>query len=408
MAFRFNERTNRLVLKGKQGELAQIKALIETLDVPARKSSRLKVIPLRYADAKKTAELIKGVINDSVAEGATKRPNSTSIQADEDMNALLISAEPDVMVDIQAVLNELDIPRAQVLVEAIIVEVKMEGSEALGFQWLLGDSSSSSTPIVGTNFTNSGGSLTSLATGIASGTPSLATGITAGAASFNGNGDLNLAGILQAIETNANANLLSTPKIMTLDNQKSKILVGETRPFQTGGYADNGSNPFVTTKREDVGLTLEVTPHINAGDEVRMEVTQIVEAASKESSSLGTITTKREIQTTVIAGNRKTIVLGGLIEDNVNEVIQKVPFLGDIPILGALFRSKSYENVKKNLLVFIRPTILRSQQDVTALSEAKYQNFRSIELSMPLGASRSATLDGLFEVAAAPLASAEE
>ena len=403
-----DERTNRLVLKGKQGELAQIKALIETLDVPARKSSRLKVIPLRYADAKKTAELIKGVINDSVAEGATKRPNSTSIQADEDMNALLISAEPDVMVDIQAVLNELDIPRAQVLVEAIIVEVKMEGSEALGFQWLLGDSSSSSTPIVGTNFTNSGGSLTSLATGIASGTPSLATGITAGAASFNGNGDLNLAGILQAIETNANANLLSTPKIMTLDNQKSKILVGETRPFQTGGYADNGSNPFVTTKREDVGLTLEVTPHINAGDEVRMEVTQIVEAASKESSSLGTITTKREIQTTVIAGNRKTIVLGGLIEDNVNEVIQKVPFLGDIPILGALFRSKSYENVKKNLLVFIRPTILRSQQDVTALSEAKYQNFRSIELSMPLGASRSATLDGLFEVAAAPLASAEE
>jgi general secretion pathway protein D len=227
--------------------------------------------------------------------------------------------------------------------------------------------------------------------------PSLSSGITAGAATFNGNGDLNLAGILQAIESNSNANLLSTPKIMTLDNQKSKILVGETRPFQTGGYSDNGSNPFVTTTREDVGLTLEVTPHINAGDEVRMEVLQIVEAASKESSSLGTITTKREIQTTVIAANRSTIVLGGLIEDNVTEVIQKVPFLGDIPILGALFRSKSYENIKKNLLVFIRPTIIRTPQDMTRISQEKYQSFRSIEVSMPLGSNRAETLDALFD-----------
>lgn len=392
-----DERTNRLVLKGKPGELSRIQELIGKLDVPTRKSSRLQVIPLRYADAKKTSELIKGVVGDVSKEGATSRPDSTSIQADEDMNALLVSAEPDVMAEIQSVLRELDVPRAQVLIEAIIVEVKMEGAEALGFQWLLGDTSSSETPVLGTNFTAAGSSLNDIGAGVSAGTPSLSNGVTAGVATFNGDGDLNLAGILQAIESNTNANLLSTPKIMTLDNQQAKILVGESRPFQTGGYSDNGSNPFVTTSREDIGLTLDVTPHINAGDEVRMEVKQTVEAASKESSSLGTITTKREIETTVIAGDRRTIVLGGLIEDNVNEVVQKVPFFGDIPIIGALFRSKSYENVKKNLLVFLRPTILRSQQDVTELTESKYRGFRSIELSMPAGAVRPGTLDSLFE-----------
>jgi len=392
-----DERTNRIVIKGKEGELAQIRKLIEELDVPARKSSRLQVIPLRYADAKKTADLIKGVLGNSPTEGVSEKPTTFNIQADEDLNALLINAEPDVMVDIQSVLNELDIPRAQVLVEAIIVEVKMEGAEALGFQWLFGDTSASTTPVVGTNFSNAGNSLTGLATGIATGTPTLANGITAGIGSFNSKGDLNLAGILQAIESNSNANLLSTPKILTLDNQKSKIIVGETRPFQTGGYSDNGDNPFVTIKREDVGLTLEVTPHINAGDEVRMEVIQIVEAATKESSSLGTITTKREIQTTVIAGNRRTIVLGGLIEDNVTEVTQKVPGLGDIPFLGALFRSTSYENVKKNLLVFIRPTILRSQQDAEAISKSKYQSFKSIELTLPMQELRARDVNDLFD-----------
>ena len=392
-----DERTNRIVIKGKEGELTQIRELIEKLDVPARKSSRLQVIPLRYADAKKTADLIKGVLGNTATEGNSEKPTTFNIQADEDLNALLINAEPDVMADIQSVLIELDIPRAQVLVEAIIVEVKMEGSEALGFQWLFGDTSDSTTPVIGTNFTNAGNSLTSLATGIATGTPSLSNGITAGVASFNSNGDLNLAGILQAIESNSNANLLSTPKILTLDNQKSKIIVGETRPFQTGGYSDNGDNPFVTINREDVGLTLEVTPHINAGDEVRMEVLQIVEAATNESSSLGTITTKREIQTTVIAGNRRTIVLGGLIEDNVTEITQKVPGLGDIPILGALFRSTSYENVKKNLLVFIRPTILRSQQDAEALSRRKYESFKSIELTMPMKEIRTRSVDELFD-----------
>ncbi|MCO4785283.1 MAG: type II secretion system secretin GspD [Marinomonas atlantica] len=391
-----DDRTNRMVLKGKAEDIESLAQLIQQLDTPTKSSSRLSVIPLRYADAPKTAELISGLMGaNGLTEGSANQ--TIYVKADEDLNALVIRANPNVLVDIQSVLKELDVPRAQVLVEAIIAEVTMDDAEAFGFQWLFGDVSDSSSPVFGTNFNAAGNSITEIATGIATGRPTLSNGLTAAGIRFNSNGDLNLAGILQAIESNSNANLLSTPKIMTLDNQTSKILVGETRPFQTGGYADSSSNAFVTTTREDIGLTLEVTPHINAGDEVRMEVLQIVEAASAEPSSLGTITTKREISTTVIAGNRRTIVLGGLIEDNVIEVQQKVPLLGDLPVIGALFRSTSHENQKKNLLVFIRPTILRSQQDMQQVTDDKFNAFRSIEISQGFPVSRPEALNDRFD-----------
>lgn len=391
-----DDRTNRMVVKGKLEDVQKVEALIQQLDSPTKIASRLSVLPLRYADAPKTAELIGGLLNSATAVDSNAA-NATLVKADEDLNALVVRADPSVLVDIQSVLKELDVPRAQVLVEAIIAEVNMDDADAFGFQWLFGDTSDATVPAMGTNFTAAGNSITEIATGIATGRPTLSNGLTAAGIRFNSNGDLNLAGILQAIESNSNANLLSTPKIMTLDNQTSKILVGETRPFQTGGYADSSSNAFVTTTREDIGLTLEVTPHINAGDEVRMEVLQVVEAASSEPSSLGTITTKREISTTVIAGNRRTIVLGGLIEDNVVEVQQKVPLLGDIPVIGALFRSTSQENQKRNLLVFIRPTILRSQQEVEAVTNDKFGGFRSIEISQAFTQQRPESLEERFD-----------
>lgn len=391
-----DDRTNRMVIKGKQEDVQNVVALITQLDTPTKSASRLSVLPLRYADAPKTAELIGGLLSSGSVTESTSL-SSTFVRADEDLNALVVRADPSVLADIQSVLKELDVPRAQVLVEAIIAEVNMSDAEAFGFQWLFGDTSDSTVPVMGTNFTAAGSSITEIATSIATGTPTLSNGLTAAGIRFNSNGDLNLAGILQAIESNSNANLLSTPKIMTLDNQTSKILVGETRPFQTGGYADSSSNAFITTTREDIGLTLEVTPHINAGDEVRMEVLQVVEAASSEASSLGTITTKREISTTVIAGNRRTIVLGGLIEDNVVEVQQKVPLLGDIPVIGALFRSTSQENQKRNLLVFIRPTILRSQQEVETATNEKFSGFRSIEISQGFSLQRSDSLEQRFD-----------
>ncbi|KZM45777.1 MAG: type II secretion system secretin GspD [Marinomonas sp.] len=382
-----DERTNRLILKGKPGELNQIKDLIIKLDIPAEKSSRLQYIPLQYADATKVADLLKGVVGDIEKKEGSAPVLTTNIQADTDLNALLINAEPGVMTEIYSVLQRIDVPRAQVLIEAVIVEITVTDTEELGVQWLIGGNDGLNS---GTNFTTAGTSVSSIVTSVGSnGTNSLATGGTAIL------GDTNLGAIIQALQSKSNSNLLSTPKILTLDNQEARILVGETRPFQTGEYSESSSSTFVTTSREDVGLTLKVTPHINSGNEVKMEVFQTVESASDEASSLGTITTVREVETVVIAGDRQTIVLGGLIQDNITESKQKVPFLGDIPFVGALFRSSSFTIDKKNLLVFIRPTIIRGKANADSVTNTQYQGFRAVELQM--SAPREGGIEGLFE-----------
>lgn len=382
-----DERTNRLILKGKPGELNQIKDLIIKLDIPAEKTSRLQYIPLQYADATKVAELLKGVVGDIEKKEGSAPSLTTNIQADEDLNALLVNSEPGVMAEIYSVLKRIDVPRAQVLIEAVIVEITVEDSEELGVQWLIGGNDDLYS---GSNFTSAGNSVNTIASAVSSdGSNSLATGGTAIL------GDTNLGAIIQALESKTNSNLLSTPKILTLDNQESRILVGETRPFQTGEYSEDSDSTFVTTSREDVGLTLKVTPHINSGNEVKMEVFQTVESASDETSDLGTITTVREIETVVIAGDRQTIVLGGLIEDNITEVKQKVPFLGDIPFIGALFRSSSFSVSKKNLLVFIRPTIIRGKASINEVTNKQYQGFRAVELQM--SAPREGGMEGMFE-----------
>ncbi|BFM49546.1 type II secretion system secretin GspD [Marinomonas sp. THO17] len=390
-----DERTNRIILKGQTSSLDYIESLIKRLDQPAQRTNRLHVIPLQYADAKETAELISSLLVNETNSSSGTQKKAPIVKPDVSMNRLVISSEPDVMVELRPIIQALDIPRAQVLIEAIIVEITMDGTDAFGFQWIIGDRENSSTPAAGTNFSNAGQTISSLVNSD-SDNITLAPGITAGFGQTDNNG-FNILGILQAIESNSNANLLSTPKIMTLDNKTSKILVGETRPFQTGAYADSSSNAFVTTKRHDIGLTLEVTPHINAGDEVKMDVTQIVEAASPEKSDLGVITTKREVTTTVIAGDQQTIVLGGLMKDNVTEIKQKVPVFGDLPFFGPLFRSTSTEKSKQNLLVFIKPTILRNKQHVNALSKETIQEFRSIELGLPTGLARPATLNSFYD-----------
>lgn len=387
-----DERTNRLVVKGKPGEIEQIRDVVAKLDISTEKesrSNRLQFIPLQYADAATTAELLKSLITDSPdtgKEGSGQQQTSikTNIQADEELNALLINAEPDVMAEITNMLTNLDVPRAQVLVEAIIVEIRVEESNDYSAQWVGAESAGYAG--AGTSFSASGTSLNSL---IEDGDLSLSTGGTLLL------GSSNFGILLQALASKSNSNLLSTPKILTLDNQTSRILVGETRPFQTGSYSDDSSSAFVTTTREDVGLTLEVTPHINSSNEVKLEVLQTVEAASDEVSDLGTITTVREIETVVVAKNGQTIALGGLIEDDIAEVKQKVPFFGDLPIIGALFRSSSYETTKINLLVFIRPTIVRGKADLDAITQTQYKGFRAVELQM--SGARAGGLEDLFE-----------
>lgn len=378
-----DDRTNRLIIKGSESDVRVLKSTIIELDTPARSNNRINVIPLRYADANKVAELLTGLLSSqqgsATTGGGTGR--NISIVADSDQNNLVVLATPSQLVDVQSVVSKLDQPRAQVLVEAIIVEVNMGNSDAFSFQWLFGDTSGSTAPAFGTNFSTSGNSLNTIASSVVSGIPSLSNGLTAVVANTNALGNINLAGVLQAIESNSDANLLSAPKLLTLDNQTARILVGETRPFQTGAYAESSSNAFVTTTREDIGLTLEVTPQINANDEVKMQVIQTVESASKEQNQLGTVTSKREIETTVVAGNRNTVVLGGLIQDNVTTREDKVPLLGDMPVVGKLFRSTYFDTEKRNLMVFIRPTILRTQTELTDVANEKFQAFKSLELA---------------------------
>lgn len=385
-----DERTNRVIIKGDSDSIADAKSLIKSLDTPTRKTNRISVVPLHYASSEKMAQLLSSLTVNSSDK------SRMSIAADADQNNLVIMATPSELVDLRSVVAELDVPRAQVLIEAIIVEVSMSNSDAMGFQWLFSDLTGSSSPSMGTNFDVAGNSLNQVAAGVATGTSTLANGFTAGVYG-NTIGRINFGGILQLIEESSDANLLSTPKLLTLDNHKAEILVGETRPFQTGAYAESSSNAFVTTTREDIGLSLQVTPHINANDEVTMEVLQTVESASSQASALGTITSKRKIETTVLASNGSTVILGGLMQDNVTSSVQKVPVLGDVPVVGGLFRSTSTAVEKKNLMIFIRPTILHTQDQVTAVTNERFNAFTSIEISEDLFMGRAKQVNDLLD-----------
>jgi general secretion pathway protein D len=386
-----DERTNRLILKGKDGELNALANLINELDVETKSSSRLHVIPLRYADAETTAALISGLLTDTAKSGGN---SAAMVVADKDVNQLVIRADPSVMVEIAPIVAELDIPRAQVKIDAVIAEINMNNIEEAGIQWLLGGRDGNATPVAGTNFSAAGNSISSIAASVAAGTPTLSAGATLGSA-FTG-GKFTLGGILQAIESSSAANLLSNPSITVLDNKVGKVLVGQNIPIETGSYNNTTGNPFTITERQDVGLTLQVTPRINANNEVNLDVLQLVEAVSSEVSTLGFVTTKREIKTNVIVPDGEILFLGGLFKNDEERINQKVPVLGDIPVFGALFRSSSTQLVSQNLVVYIRPTILRNKKHINAAAENSYRTFKSIEMSLPNGGIRPVTAEGLF------------
>ncbi|MFP5439939.1 MAG: type II secretion system secretin GspD [Gammaproteobacteria bacterium] len=392
-----DERTNRLILRGDAAARERIRTLVKTLDVQAEANTgSVQVIRLRHAEAKKTAELLKGMIDGggSTASSAGKDAGGAAallnavggkvaIQADESLNALVIRAEPSIMQQIKAVVSQLDVRRAQILIEAAIVEVGGSTGKDLGVQWASGDPDSG---LVGTNFSTAGRSLNDIAATIISPATSsgLAEGVTVAGGKRASNGDIQFAGVLQALASNANVNLLSTPSVLTLDNQEASIVVGENVPFITGSSTATGSgvaNPFTTIKREDVGIQLKVTPTMIDDENVKLVINQEVSSvkpSEKGVQSSDIITSKRSIATTVLAGNRQTVVLGGLIEDRVSETVKKVPLLGDIPVIGILFRAKSVSRGKQNLMVFLRPSIVRDSQSAGELSAAKYNGVRAL------------------------------
>jgi general secretion pathway protein D len=377
-----DERSNRLIIKGEKTSRERIRKLIEQLDKPSYFSGSAKVIRLKYADSKKLAELLKAVMSESDSGGKddNKAKGKASIHADEELNALVVRAEPTILKEIGEIINELDVRRAQVLIESAIVEVTGEVSDSLGFQWFLGDTDN---PVAGTNFGNSGQSLSTIAAGVASGTASLSNGLTVGGFKET-NGQVDFGVILQALESQSNTNLLSTPSIMTLDNQEAEIIVGQNVPFLTGSTSSSAnSNPFTTISREDIGVTLKIKPHIHEGSELRLEVEVSAESVANTTvqGQADLITNKRSLKTMILAADQETIVLGGLISDDIIETESKVPILGDIPLLGWLFKSKSTQHVKRNLMVFLRPTIVLDKQKATALTQDKYNGIWEFELS---------------------------
>ncbi|MBE02742.1 type II secretion system secretin GspD [uncultured Marinobacter sp.] len=392
-----DERSNRLILRGDETFRDKMRGLIRQLDQPSASGGTTKVIRLKHADAKNLTEILKGVMGERVKENSVgasgsgasgARPNSSfSVFADEGLNALVVRGEPSLMQEAEQIVEQLDIRRAQVMIEAAIVEISDELGQDLGVQFAAGDESGGSTPVVGTNFGNVGRSLGDVLTAILNEsaiTPALG-GITLGAGERN-EGGISWGVLIQALATSSAANLLSTPSIITLDNQESEITVGQNVPFRTGEYTqtgDSASNPFTTIERRDVGLTLKVTPTISADGLVRLVVEQTTESvADSIEDASDIVTNKREIKTTVLADDGETIVLGGLTRDDLQVTRSKVPLLGDIPVLGRLFSSESERRVKRNLLVFLRPTIMLDKAESTAATDGKYRTLWEVNLGI--------------------------
>lgn len=381
-----DERSNRLILKGSDQDRDRIKRLISKLDQPFENKGVTQVIQLNYAEAAKVADLLTKLINDSEpANGKGVPTEKAQFQADESLNALVIRAEPAVMSEVKNLVSQLDVRRAQVLIEAVIVEVSGSNGEQLGVQWLVGDFENG--PVGGTSFGNAGVSAGSAiadaaTTGGAASVGKINGAFLGGAISAGGN-DIGL--LVQALITASNANLLSTPSVMTLDNEEAEFVVGQNVPFLTGTTTSSTTtNPFTTISREDVGVTLKVKPQINDDGSVRLKVHQEVSSLVPSDNPLATgsadrITNKRSIDTTILVSDGETIVLGGLIQDDVQESVSKVPLLGDIPLLGVLFRSTQITKTKRNLLVFLRPKIIRDGNRLKAIANAKYQGIYQVE-----------------------------
>lgn len=411
-----DERTNSVIVSGEAQARQRVIELARRLDAELQSSGNTRVMYLKYAKAEDLVPVLKGVSDSITAEiqgnqaatpgqssGRRNAGRAISIEAHPDSNSLVITAQPDMMRSLEDVVRQLDIRRAQVLVEAIIVEIFDGTGTDFGVQWLNENGG-------GTNFT--GGNtipILNVAAGAAAASqitrgseqivanPSGGTTVTRTpdsnrdysqlATALQGlNGAMlgfyngNWAAILQAVRSSTNSNVLATPHITTMDNQEALFLVGQEVPVITGSsLGSNNTNPFQQVQRQEVGIKLKVTPQINEGNAVQLVIEQEVSSIGGATAVDITIN-KREIKTTVMADDGATIVLGGLIDEDVQESVSKVPLLGDIPVLGHLFKSTSVNKRKRNLMVFIRASIVRDGSAISGVSKQKYNFIRAEQL----------------------------
>lgn len=392
VSFNADDRTNSVLISGDENKRTQIRALISNLDAPLVDDNGPQVIYLRYGDAESIAKILNeqdaASSKNGAAAGAPARNDSVSIIPDMDNNALIISASPKKLRSLRSVIDQLDIRRAQVQVEALIVEVSADKSATLGVTWAFDGSATDS----GAGLTNFGGAgVAQIGSAIASGTVIDPASIPSGGTFVFGRikeGGNSFAAVLNALAKDGYTNVLSTPNITTLDNKEAEIKIGQKVPFLSGSFTNTGSgsgsvNPFQTLDREDVGITLKVKPQINqGGSAVQLEIEGVISslgAGADTASGLAT-TNERSITTNVIVEDGEIIVLGGLIDDQLIENFQRVPVLSRIPLLGGLFKSRSTTKVKRNLMIFLRPTILKDSLDATQSTMDKYYYIREEQL----------------------------
>lgn len=419
-------RTNSLLVRSDNpSKLNAVRQLVANLDQPGA-AGNIHVVYLRNAEAVKVAQTLRAVLSGEAGStgqsGTTGSNNSTSsfapnttgssgqntttgmgstpsfgntsgtntaggtgngmVQADPMTNSLIVTAPDAIYNNIRKVIDQLDKRRAQVYVEALITEVSTDKAAEIGIQWQAGKLGST-TAFGGTNFSTGGNNVLNLATKLATGEGSLpGNGLNlllgSGTITVGGREIANLNMLARLLESDTKANILSTPNLVTLDNEEAKIVVGQNLPFVTGSYATTGTatttSPFTTVERKDVGLTLKVKPQISEGGTVRLQIYQEASTvvANSVGNATGPITNKRSIESTVLVDDGAVIALGGLVEDTYSGGVEKVPLLGDIPYLGALFRYESRKRGKTNLIVFLRPVILRDAASAESISADRY------------------------------------
>ncbi|MYH33608.1 MAG: type II secretion system protein GspD [Gammaproteobacteria bacterium] len=404
-----DDRTNSVLLGGEQNRRLELRALVAHLDAPPVEGGDTRVRYLNYADSENMAAQLSAQFQD---QGTGEE--RVLVTADVATNALIMDAPPATMRQMLSVVDQLDIRRAQVLVEVLIAEVSADRANQLGVNWAAYDPQR----VLGsTDFPASGTSLRELVAGSLSGTDQgravAAEALGPGAGFAVGrvrDEGLSFAALISAVENTQGSNILGTPMVVTLDNQEAKINVGQNVPFITGSYASSGINPsssdgqirpFTTVGRNDIGLTLTITPRINRGDAVRLEIDQTLsELAPSVAGAVDLVTNTRELETAVIVEDGGTLVLGGLIQDKIRESRQSVPVLGSLPLIGALFRASGQTREKTNLMLFIRPTILRDSAQADAATNVKYDYLRRQQLAQSFsgGSTKMPELEDAFDL----------
>ena len=407
-------RSNSLVARSDNASrITRLRTLAAMLDTPSSAAGNLHVVYLKNAEAVKVAETLRAIyLGESVLAApprsmalpvaaslsgapqpvssplapALAAPQSVAlspgmIQADPATNSILINAPDAIYNNLRAALDKLDVRRAQVYVEALIAEITADKAAEFGVQWQnlrgAGATDSSARAFGGTNFGGPGQNVLGISANPASAGRGLNIGIVKGLVKIPGVGEvLNLGLLVRALETDNNANILSTPTLLTLDNEEARIVIGQNVPFITGQYALSGAattpTPFQTVERRDVGLTLRVRPQISEGGTVRLQIYQEVSSVQDTTNPAGVITNKRAVESMVLVDDGEIVVIGGLIQDSVKDGVEKVPLLGDLPVLGALFTYNTRSRVKTNLMVFLRPTVLRDAQRAESLTSGRY------------------------------------